>query len=67
MCPCMAQAWSLEVVLIDKLLMLLTEHEGTPLDPSFRVCMCVCELGTIFFCASPPNFALAYFVVKLSL
>lgn len=39
------------MILIHKLLMLLTEHEGTPLDPS----LCVSELGRVlFFCASPP-------------
>lgn len=38
------------------LFMLLTEHEGTPLDPSlFVLCVCVCELGSVlFFCASLP-------------
>lgn len=47
-CPCTAQAWSLDVILTHKLLMLLTEHEGTPLDPS------LCVGRVLFFCASPP-------------
>lgn len=56
---------SLDVVLIDKLLLLLTEHKGAPHNPRFFFCFFVCvALGTVFFCASPPMFALAYFVVK---